>query len=44
MKEKKIIIGNKAFENFCNQTEIGTVVETTKMLLLPVYRVIVKKY
>lgn len=44
MKGKKIIIGNKAFEDFCNQTYVGTAVEATKMLLLPVYRVVVKKY
>lgn len=44
MKEKKIVIGNKAFENFCNQTEMGIAVEATKMLLLPIYYVTVKKY
>ncbi len=44
MREKKIIIGNRAFENFCNQTDVGTAVEATKMFWLPVYRVVVKKY
>ncbi len=44
MKGKKIIIGNKAFEDFCNQTYVGTAVEATKMFFLPVYRVVVKKY
>ena len=44
MREKKIIIGNKTLENFCNQIDVGTAVEATKMLLLPVYRVTVKKY
>lgn len=44
MKEKKIIIGNKALETFCNQTDVGTVVEATKMFLLPVYQVTEKKY
>ena len=44
MKGKKITIGNKAFEDFCNQTDVGTAVEATKMFLLPVYRVTVKKY
>lgn len=44
MRKKKTIIENKVFEDFCNQTYVGTAVEAAKMFLLPVYRVVVKKY